>query len=41
MSAHGVLDFLALLSRSDKKSFCDRPSSVVCLLTIDLNDNSI
>ena len=40
MSAHAVLDLLALLSRSDKVSFCDRLSSVVRLLTIDLNDNS-
>ena len=32
--------FLAHLSHSDKVSFCDRSSSVVRPLTIDLNDNS-
>ena len=31
---------LAHMSRSDKVSFCDRSSSVIRLLTIDLNDNS-
>ena len=35
-----IASFLAHLSRSDKVSFCDRSSSVVRPLTIDLNDMS-